>query len=235
MEVSDVNEQFLDEFLEALQSAINQMSADGTRISFVTSKGRELGKYMSSILDEDWKQELDRIAARNMRGIKLHPAYQQTDLDDPKYLRILERAGALGLIVVTHAGFDIGFPGCRCCTPEKARNALQEVGPVTLVLAHMGGWRCWDAVPELLADTTALLDTAFSLRPAEAEEGDPQWLSDEAFVNLVRTFGAERILFGTDSPWADPQAELRHIRALPLSEEERAAILGGNAKRLLQI
>jgi len=44
----------------------------------------------------DWKQELDRIAARNMRGIKLHPAYQQTDLDDPKYLRILERAGALG-------------------------------------------------------------------------------------------------------------------------------------------
>ena len=59
---------------------------------------------------QDWKQELDRIAARNMRGIKLHPAYQQTDLDDPKYLRILERAGALGLIVVTHAGFDIGFP-----------------------------------------------------------------------------------------------------------------------------
>lgn len=53
----------------------------------------------------DWKQELDRIAARNMRGIKLHPAYQQTDLDDPKYLRILERAGALGLIAVTHAGF----------------------------------------------------------------------------------------------------------------------------------
>ena len=56
MEVSDVNEQFLDEFLEALQSAINQMSADGTRISFVTSKGRELGKYMSDILDEEWRQ-----------------------------------------------------------------------------------------------------------------------------------------------------------------------------------
>ena len=37
----------------------------------------------------DWKQELDRIAARNMRGIKIHPAYQQTDLDDPKYLKQL--------------------------------------------------------------------------------------------------------------------------------------------------
>ena len=53
VEVSDVNEQFLDEFLEALQSAINQMSADGIRISFVTSKGRELGKYMADILDEE--------------------------------------------------------------------------------------------------------------------------------------------------------------------------------------
>ena len=69
---------------------------------------------------EDWKQELDRLAAANMRGVKIHPAYQQTDLDDPKYLRILERAGTLGLIVVTHAGYDIGFPGCACCTPEKA-------------------------------------------------------------------------------------------------------------------
>ena len=51
---------------------------------------------------EDWKQELDRLASANMRGVKIHPAYQKTDLDDPKYLRILERAGTLGLIVVTH-------------------------------------------------------------------------------------------------------------------------------------
>ena len=87
---------------------------------------------------EDWKQELDRLAAANMRGVKIHPAYQQTDLDDPKYLRILERAGALGLIVVTHAGYDIGFPGCACCTPEKARSALRQVGPVKLVLALLG-------------------------------------------------------------------------------------------------
>ncbi len=56
VEISEINEQYLSEFLEALQSAINQMSADGTRISFVTSKSRELGKYMANVLDEDWKQ-----------------------------------------------------------------------------------------------------------------------------------------------------------------------------------
>ena len=61
-EITDINEQYLSEFLEALQSAINQMSADGIRISFVTSKGRELGKYMRDTLDEEWNR---------MRGMEI--------------------------------------------------------------------------------------------------------------------------------------------------------------------
>ena len=56
VEIQSINEQYLNEFLEALQSSINQMSADGIRISYVASKGRELGKYMSETLDEDWTQ-----------------------------------------------------------------------------------------------------------------------------------------------------------------------------------
>ena len=56
LEVDDINQQFLDEFLEALQSAISQMSVDGIRISHVTSKTRELSKYMGQVLDEDWKK-----------------------------------------------------------------------------------------------------------------------------------------------------------------------------------
>ena len=62
VEFTDINEQYLSEFLEALQSSINQMSADGIRISYVASKGRELGKYMADTLDEDWKK---------MRGIEI--------------------------------------------------------------------------------------------------------------------------------------------------------------------
>ena len=52
--ISDINDQYKSEFMDALQSAINQMSADGIRISYVTSKSRELSKYMASVLDEDW-------------------------------------------------------------------------------------------------------------------------------------------------------------------------------------
>jgi membrane protease subunit (stomatin/prohibitin family) len=60
--VSDINTQFLDEFMCALQSAMAQMSVDGIRISAVASKGRELSKYMAQALDEDWN---------NLRGIEV--------------------------------------------------------------------------------------------------------------------------------------------------------------------
>ncbi|MDW2798590.1 SPFH domain-containing protein [Clostridium boliviensis] len=55
VEVNDINGQYLSEFLEALQSSINQMSADGIRISYVASKGRELGQYMADVLDDQWR------------------------------------------------------------------------------------------------------------------------------------------------------------------------------------
>lgn len=57
VEISSINEQYLNEFLEALQSSINQMSADGERISFVASKGTKLSKYMADVLDDGWKKE----------------------------------------------------------------------------------------------------------------------------------------------------------------------------------
>lgn len=56
VEIQDINEQYLSEFLDALQSTMNQMSVDGTRISHVASKGRELSQYMSKTLDEDWNR-----------------------------------------------------------------------------------------------------------------------------------------------------------------------------------
>ena len=56
VEIQDINEQYLSEFLDALQSTMNQMSTEGIRISHVASKGRELSKYMATTLDEEWRQ-----------------------------------------------------------------------------------------------------------------------------------------------------------------------------------
>lgn len=189
----------------------------------------------------DIEGEVRHIARLGLRGVKVHPVYQGVDFDDDRYVRILSACGEAGLLVVTHAGQDIGFPGVVHCSPKMVRRALRLAGPVTLVLAHMGGWRDWDEVAQELADTPVLLDTAFSLgsltptATAHFTEEQRHLLSEEAFLSLLRAFGAKRVLFGSDSPWNDQKAAVDALRALPLTEAEKAAILGENARALLRL
>ena len=188
---------------------------------------------------DGWKEELARVRDLGLKGIKLHPQYQDTDFDDPRYLRILDRCGELGLVVLTHAGLDIGMPGKDNCAPEMVARVLAQVGPVKLVLAHMGGWRQWDRVEALLPGTGVYLDTSFSLGEitplddGHYRPGDLPLLDEAAFLRMVRRFGPDRILFGTDSPWDSQAGALARLRALPLEPKELDAILGGNALRLL--
>ena len=190
----------------------------------------------------DWHDELGRLSRAGVKGIKVHPPYQGVDFDDPRFLRILNRAGELGLFVILHAGLDVGLPGAEQATPDKVLRAIREVGPVTLVLAHMGGWRCWQAVEQLLPGTGVYLDTSFSLDPMTPlgdgyypDEQSLERLDEAAFLRMIRLFGPDHILFGTDSPWEDQAAEVKKIQSLPLTDTEKNAILGENAKALLGI
>lgn len=184
-----------------------------------------------------WEDELIRLKNAGFRGIKLHPVYQGVDFDDLRTLRLLDKAASLGLFVVVHAGLDIAFPGIKRCSPSMVKHALSQVGDVPLVLAHMGGWRCWDVVCENLIDTSVYIDTSFSVGSVTPRDASAVWhapmLSEEAFLGMLRSFGAHRVLFGSDSPWSSQKESLEAICRLPLSAEERTAVLSGNAKKLL--
>ena len=104
----------------------------------------------------------------------------------------------------------------------------------------MGGWKCWQEAKELLPETGIYLDTAFALgemQPAPDayrwKKEDLQLLREDEFLGLLEAFGTDRVLFGTDSPWADPETEVRKIKSLPLSRTEISRILVDNAERLL--
>ena len=186
----------------------------------------------------DWHEELARVKALGFRGVKIHPVYQDVAIDDPRFVRILARCGELGLMVVMHGGEDIGFPGVTRCSPAMLRNALKQSGPVTLIAAHMGGWRNWQEVPEMLLDAGVYLDTAFTLgdvTPLDDHYTPEQlhMITDETFCELVRIFGSKRVVFGSDSPWADQLTCVEQIRALPLTDAEKTDILENNACRLL--
>ena len=208
----------------------------------INDQGPETGIYSFGCIHpdfEDYRAELARVKELGMKGIKLHPVYQGVDFDDIRTLRILDRAAELGLIVLTHSGLDIGFPGEVRVTPKMVLHAIQEVGPLTLILAHMGGWRNWDQVEELLQHEPVYLDTSYSLgsiNPLDDGYYKPEdlpMMGEEQFLHIIRNFGPERFLFGTDSPWSGQTESLERFRALPLGEEEKAAILGGSAQRLL--
>ncbi len=211
----------------------------------VNHAGEETGIYSFGCMHPDFpdcEAELKRLAGAGIRGIKLHPVYQGVDFDDPRCLRILEACAELNLAVLVHAGLDVGFPGVVRASPAMILRAVRAVGPLTLILAHMGGWRCWDEVLDTLPKTGAYIDTSFSLgRMTPGTDGyyrteESLALLDGArFMDLVRAFTPQRVLFGTDSPWGDQAAELRRIRALPLSPAELELILCGNARRLLTL
>ena len=131
---------------------------------------------------------------------------------------------------------------------------LEKIQPHKLVLAHMGGWGCWDQVEEHIVGKDVWLDTAFSLlpiRPAPGTQRQPQEdppLSRQQFLRMVRRHGADRILFGTDSPWENQAETLAVLRGMELPEgadpdcgsledgltsQELSDILGNNGARLL--
>lgn len=186
--------------------------------------------------NDNYKEILNRIKSEGLKGIKLHPDYQETFFNDIKYKRIISYATELGLIVVVHAGVDIGLPSVTHCTPDMVCEVLDEVKPERLVMAHMGGWNLWDEVIEKLCGRNLYMDTAFSYGPISWLAGAEQrWklASQETFLKIIEKHGADRILFGTDSPWTEQKKAVKDIQALPLPEDDIRKILGGNALNLL--
>lgn len=174
---------------------------------------------------EDYKKELDTIKAMGFKGIKIHPDYQGVMIDDLRFMRIIEYASELGLIILTHAGIDIGLPEPVHCSPKKMRKVLDEIRPEKMVLAHFGGWSQWDEVYEYLAGENIWLDTAFIY----------DYISKEQFFRILEKHGSDKILFATDSPWSDMAKGIDWIRELRLPQTVTDNILSGNAKRLLEI
>lgn len=171
----------------------------------------------------DIRQKMREIKNVGLKGIKIHPAYQEVYMDDIRYLRILDAATEQGLIISVHAGVDIGLPEPVYAAVEKILRAVRETKPEKLVLAHLGGWKEWDAVEELIVLENVYLDTAFL----------EDYISDEQLLRIIRRHGAERILFGTDCPWSGQRESIERFKKLPLTEEERTLIFSGNAERLL--
>jgi predicted TIM-barrel fold metal-dependent hydrolase len=166
--------------------------------------------------------ELERIHSLGLFGIKLHPEYQSFTLDDPRLDPIWDTCAGLGLPVVIHAGEDIGFEPPYHSDPAALAKLVERVPGLTVIAAHLGGYRNWDQVEDCLTGCPIYLDLSFAL-------GE---LPDEQVLRIIAKHGAHRILYGTDAPWQNPCDYLRRFSALPLRDRDRRWILWDNAAEL---
>lgn len=243
-----------DDLLASMGSAGITLSVNlpvATNPTKVESMNRRLAEYNacqnSAVLNFgcmhpecDVKQRIKELAELGLKGFKLHPYFHKSNFNSRAYLDLLAYAGEFNLIVVTHAGEDITFPGQSRCTAAMIAEVIKSVGPVKLVLAHMGGYGNWNEIYELAMHDNIFLDTSFSMGQFRNMNGERingllPLLTEGNFCELVKQFGSEHILFGSDSPWYDQSEAVSIMSALPLSLREKENIFCNNGKQLLNI
>ena len=167
--------------------------------------------------------EIERLAQLGIKGLKAHPQYMQCAVDDPRMIRIAKAAAQAGLALTIHAGHDLAFERNELGSPQSLRRLHEAVPDLRLLGCHLGGWRRWDEVLDHVVGQPIYLDTSFCLGQCP-----PQLLE-----RIISHHPAEYLLFGTDSPWSDQQADLAAFVALPISEEARRQAMWDNVHRFV--
>lgn len=169
---------------------------------------------------ENMENEIQRMLQMGFKGIKLHPDFQQFDIDSPAALKMYD-AIADRLIILFHTGDK----RLSYSSPHKLARVLRLFPQLTVIAAHFGGYSAWEEAASCLHGKRLYLDTSsslFALNPTQA-------------IEMIRKHGSEKMLFGTDYPMWLANDEFIRFLALPLTEEERENILYNNAANLLGI
>ena len=174
-------------------------------------------------------KEVERCADLGSRGIgELHSYAQGYRLDDERVMRpFMEAAIDRDLIVLTHSSEPVGhvYAGKGTVTPGELCRFIETYPEAKIVCAHWGGGLPFYALmPEVLeALRNVYFDSAAS----------PFLYVPDVFANTVNLVGADKVLFGTDYPLISQKRLLDQVEGQGLEVEVKAAVLGGNAQRLL--
>lgn len=174
--------------------------------------------------------ELERVAAKGIKVLKLHPHTQKFDPDDPRVLTLVQRAGELGVIAL----FDNAsiLPG-DC---EKLFNLALKAPKTKFIFAHLGAmnFRFWNILKaartaqglfgdNIYFDISAIV-VIVADSPIEAE-----------FVWTMRNVGIDHLLLGSDYPQFSLKQTVSALDRFSLAENEMAKIRYENARALFRL
>ena len=196
-------------------SSINHFIADAVENAGGAFTGLGALHPESDTPEEDFKQILDL----GLCGVKLHPDIQQFQADSTEAFRLYEMIEDSGLPVLVHAG-DSRYDYSN---PDRIAHILKAFPRLKLVAAHLGGYSVWEEAVLKLSDfPNVWVDTSSSfpfLEPQRAGE-------------IIREFGTDKVMFGTDYPLWVQSPDLEYMKELNLTEEEEERIYWANCADL---
>ncbi len=173
--------------------------------------------------DPDWEKHLEQLRANGIKGIKLHPEFQNEHIDDPRFLPILEAMGS-DFVCTIHMGRCHLFRGC-CATPAQLARLARDFPSVRFVAAHMGGHNVWEEALDVLHGKNVYLDTAFSL----------PYMPKNIVQRMFKEYPRENILFGSDWPFCRAGDTVKELRAIAGLSEQELWDLVSNANALFNM
>jgi predicted TIM-barrel fold metal-dependent hydrolase len=158
-------------------------------------------------------------------GVKLNGAqnYYYIDSEDMA-LPLIEEIAKTGAILAFHIGTD----AYEATHPFRLAKVATRFPETQILCVHMGGVAFHDlsnAAIEFAQECPNITMIGSGVRAT-------------GILKAIKTLGADRVCFGSDTPFAMMHVELAMYEALmrdEISEEEKSLILGGNIQRLFQI
>lgn len=170
---------------------------------------------------EDKIPEVERFLSAGLKGVKIHPDTQLFEMDDERMNELYDYLAQCGIPILIHCGdYRYGYSH-----PSRLKKILHRFPKLTVVAAHFGGWSIFDLAYEYLADEHCYLDTSSSFPMTGLRRAR----------ELIRLYGAERMVFGTDFPMWNVADELEEFMNIGLGDDENELILHKNAEKILGI
>lgn len=167
------------------------------------------------------EENLRHLRDNGVQGVKFHPNFQGLSLGDPAVHELFAGLAEAGIPVLAHVG-----EGSDAAASERGSvrhlPALLDAAPgLTFVAFHFGGFHDLEAAAATaIGDRRLLVETSWP--PALGA------LGRDRIRSLIEAHGADRVVFGSDWPMAEPEQEIATIRSLGLPPEHEHAVLGGN-------
>ncbi|TDK21566.1 amidohydrolase [Luteimonas aestuarii] len=214
---------------QARQGAVDEIRAGNDRVIALAAEHPEV-VAIATVHPYDGAAALDelaRVAAAGVKVLKIHAHTQGFDVSDARVETLVRRAGELGLVVLTDNANIL--PG----DTEKLFNLVVRVPGTRFVLAHIGGlnFRFWNVLSlARTADGFGMDNLYFDISATVLAVADSP--IEAEFVWTLRNVGIDHVLLGSDYPQIGLGETVDALERLDLTDEEKAKIRSGNARKL---